>query len=355
MTILHYIPSMALSAGYMPEYVSRIVVATQRVATSHILKESDLGSNIFSFRSELRKQLQLLSPDIVHIHAAWNFKAAFVAQTARSMGYFVVVSPHGLLSPTNMETNFWKEKLPRIFTYQLRMIKHCNAVVVTSDKELKDMVRLHWKRNIALVPNPHTSTISDEELCQTIIATYHKVIDTNYRSRITPEEETLIHTMLKAHAWPADSIMPIDATQIEISGLSFRRMYFMVHDHGVMEQFIDGAHRLGIAIPPKPDVDSIPRFWLRIKPGRIEKRHTRTLILILHKLTGDQTIFNVEQLDLKALLHIYCKIRFCDFDEDQFATLAKRHGVYFFTKKVLARMQEMFQLELGYMPILPKK
>lgn len=130
---------MSLITGIVPEYVNRLASATEQVSTNHILTFKDLGDGVLSFRKNLTRQLHLVNPDIVHVHASWDFYSALVVMIARKLGFLVVVSPHGGLSPENMEVNFWKNRLPRLLAYQIRMIKRCHMVVVTSEEELKDL------------------------------------------------------------------------------------------------------------------------------------------------------------------------------------------------------------------------
>ena len=57
----------------------------------------------------------------------------------------------------------------------------------------------------------------------------------------------------------------------------------------------------------------------------------------------------------RTLCDIFQALRFHDYDEDNFAELIQKKGISKFTARILYQMQEAFGLELGYMPILPKK
>lgn len=344
---------MALSNGIIPEYVNMLVRSTAQVVTSHIVTSTDLSTNIIFFRRDFIRQLELHNPDIVHIHASWDFRAAVIEQTARSKGYFTIVSPHGGLAPEVTERNFWRYYLPRIICYQLRMIKRCHCLVAISEKEVNDMKQLKWKRNLALVPHPLTSEISEEDTRHLIMETYRKVIDTNYMQRLTAEEEMLVNACLKASLWPDEEEVPVTIPDIVSSDISFRRVYFYVHDQHVSEAFINGAHRLGISIPPQLNVEATPRFNVKQRRNIIRHRGLVKLYAILTKLTG-KTEENVPphtpKDDLDTLLRIYALLRFKDFDEDAFNKLIRRQGIRHFTKGILRELTEKFQLEPGFTP-----
>lgn len=361
MTILHYIQSMALSTGIAPEYVNSLVHSTMQVSTSHILTEKDINTGFFAFRKNFLHQLELINPDIVHIHGAWSAHTAWIEHIARSKGYFTVISPHGELSPTKMEQRFWRDRFPRILLYQLRMIRKSNMLVVTTREELEDMKRLNWKRNIALIPHPVLNGLSDDEISELLSSAYRKVIDTNYRQRITSEEEILLNNCLIASVWPDDKDLPENILSVDTTGVSYRRIYLYAHDDNVTDDFVKGAHRLGINIPPLLDVDNIPRFKHTIKfkkmESRLFRRFAKTLAEQLPKecksvITSLQEIANaaIKRVTLKELLIVYHALRHCDYDEDVFNRNLKFNFLKRFYKRLMAKLQDTFNLEEGYMP-----
>lgn len=354
MIIVHYIPDMSLITGIVPEYVNRLASATEQVSTNHILTFKDLGDGVLSFRKNLTRQLHLVNPDIVHVHASWDFYSALVVMIARKLGFLVVVSPHGGLSPENMEVNFWKNRLPRLLAYQIRMIKRCHMVVVTSEEELKDLKRLNWKNNIAIIPHPITNNISNEELRTITQAAYRKVIDTNYLRALSQQERQFVYTCVKAAVWNDERIPEMPVGEIDKEGLSFRRIYLYAHDQGVTDELIDGAHKLNVNLPPQIDVAAIPRFATKQPDDRKDARKLQMVIQILENLTGKTCGTDVRHITLGALLKAYDLLRFNDFDEDEFMRLAKKYDVLKYAKRLMSTFQTMFQLETGFMPVLPK-
>lgn len=345
---------MALSTGIVPGYVNILVRSTAQVATSYIVTAKDLGGNLLSFRKDIIRQLELINPDIVHIHACWDWRAALVERISRRKGYFTTVSPHGGLSPEQMELNFWKDRLPRILLYQLQMIRNCNSIILTTEKEKTDMEALKWKRNLSLVPHPLTNDMSDDETSSLLMSAYRKVIDTNYQKRLTAEEEVLMNNCLKASVWPYEELPDDLSTALDTSGISFRRLYLYANDQEVTEEFINGAHKLNISIPPRLDVATIPRFKVKQKENKSRLKKLQRLVMILTKLIDEKKVNEVKKWNLRSLLLAYTLLRFSDYDEFKFNKLINKHGIQTFTRKFMTLMSEQFQLEKGFMPVLPK-
>lgn len=355
MIVLHYIPDMSLNTGIVPEYVNRLVSATEQVSTNHILTRSDFGSGVLTFRKDFMRQLQLIGPDIVHVHASWDFYAAAAAWIARKMGYLVVVSPHGGLSPENMEVNFWKNRLPRLLAYQIRMVKQCHMVVTTSENEHQDLKRLGWKSNMAIIPHPVVSDISNDELRTLTQAAYRKVIDTNYRQKLTQQEQDFVLSCIKAAVWNDERMPECPVAETDKEGASFRRIYLYAHDEGVKEALIQGAHKLSISLPPVINVDDIPRFATKKANDGSEARRLKVVVQILENLTGKTCDTEIRHITLGTLLKAYYMLRFNDYDEDKFVSLAKKYGVLKYARSLMRRFETMFQLETGYMPVMPGK
>ena len=94
------------------EYVNCLVRSTANVAESYVITQKDLGTGAIMVRARFLRKLKELQPDIIHVHAAWDSTAALIEHTARSHGFYTVVSVHGGLAPEVMELAFFKHKLP---------------------------------------------------------------------------------------------------------------------------------------------------------------------------------------------------------------------------------------------------
>lgn len=355
MIIVHYIPTMALSSGIVPEYVNILMRSTERMATSHIVTQSDMGNAKQTFAKNFAKQLQLLQPDIVHIHAVWDVYAALAEAVARHYGFFTVVSPHGMLSMENMELNFWKEKLPKILLFQKRMVQKSAMLVVTTQQELEDMNKLKWNPNIAFVPHPLVSGLSEDETASLIMAAYRKVLDTHYAERMSIDEEGFINRCLWASVQPEEVQMPEKDELPVVSTLSFRRIYIYAYDNEVVDMMIAGAKRLQMVTPPVLDVPNIPRFRYEKPQNKRELKKYNTLASLMNKvIAGADVPENSERVNMKVMLSIYRNLRFRDYDEDLFCRQLRDKGIRKWCSGLMSTLHDMFDMELGYMPLLPK-
>lgn len=350
MIILHYIQSMALSSGIIPEYVNSLVRSTDQVATSYIVTEKDFGTSPITFHKGFKHQLKLYNPDIVHIHGAWNAHTAWVEYISRKNGYFTVVSPHGELSPAKMEQKFWTERFPRILIYQLRMIKKCNMLVVTTREELEDMKNMKWKKNMVLIPHPVVNDLSAQEVSSLLLSSYRKVIDTHYRVRLTAEDEEFFYTCLRAGIWQENEELPSDMAEPNKMGVSFRRLYLFAHDENVTDIFIKGARRLQVDIPPIPDIDAIPRFKVKKEIDKKALKRYKSTMHLLQELSHAKVndLEAIQEVNLLALLNLFSLIRFNDYDEDLVAQQFKKRGLRKYLLQSQKTLTELFHLEEGY-------
>ena len=58
-----------------------------------------------------------------------------------------------MLEPWNIKKNYWAKKLPALLLYQKRAIKLANFLVATADTEKKNLIKLGYNKNIAIIPN----------------------------------------------------------------------------------------------------------------------------------------------------------------------------------------------------------
>ena len=100
MRIIHYIPRTDTTNASAMEYVNCLVRSTANAAESYVITQKDLGTGAIMVRARFLRKLKELQPDIIHVHAAWDSTAALIEHTARSHGFYTVVSVHGGLAPS---------------------------------------------------------------------------------------------------------------------------------------------------------------------------------------------------------------------------------------------------------------
>lgn len=367
MIILHYIPSMDAQSGPAPDYVNCLVRATRNVAESHVITDNDLGDNVVTAQSRLSKFFKELAPDILHIHAAWSSKAAMVEWAAKRKGVFTVLSVHGGLAPEIIDLNFWKEKLPRLMSYQFQMVRKSHALVAVSKDDYEQLKALGWKKRIVCIPHPMLFSTTDEETCEAIMGIYRKIIDTYYLLRITEPEVEFVKKCAAIKLWHANRDFDITTSTTradeaigkltqevqQLPILSFKRVYLYAHDNNITDLLTEGARLAGITMPPKPDMESLPRF----KPKSRKDKNARNYKILCKVISDSIEGVSIEPeftpsgaIAFRTICDIFRSLRFHNFDEDKFLEMLEKAKVANFCRKTLTSLHSVFDLEPGYMP-----
>lgn len=166
MKVLHYIPSLAVSAGGVASYLSVLCeelgkLVELHVATSYESKREvkicnaivhRISSGLTCYPSS-KALLKELRPDVVHINGCWQPQLAFFQWAAQSLQIPVVLSPHGMLEPWIVKRHFLTRKWPAIHLYQRGLVKRADYLHATADAEKENLLRLGWNSRIAVIPN----------------------------------------------------------------------------------------------------------------------------------------------------------------------------------------------------------
>ena len=360
--VLHYIQSTGMGKDDSAlKYVNALIRSTKDETESYVVTQEEMGSNWISFSIKFNKLLKQTQPDIIHIHGSWNYYTALADKFARKKGFFTVISPHGLLTPKMTDDpEFWKKKVPRIFLYQLGMIRNTKYLIATDEEEAEDLKMLGWKRRITVV-KASDKDCDDTTTCTQLIAAYNKVIDTNYPLRITEEETRFVKKCLRASLWQNDclpeELIPSEEEKEQVAKLSKRRISLYAYDNHITQLFTEGAKRIGITLNDLPDAENLPRFkQKKQEKGRHEKKIEKICSIISNLAEGVN--INVDytptgKLSLLTFGNIYSALRFNDYNEDDFCTQIKKKFVMKTAKRLMTKLQEDFGLETGFLPILP--
>ncbi|MBQ9237427.1 MAG: hypothetical protein IJ183_05920 [Prevotella sp.] len=385
MKILHYIPSFSQSAGPLAQSILRFVTAVsphtdsclvtstplskeleQRLAADYSLRIMYLPDlsvkgpfKLHSAVSEMKKCLELLQPDLVHIHGSWNPLLYLMERTARSGGYVTCVSTYGGMSSEVLNTDFFKTKfLPLVFC-QAPMIRHCTSLIAINEKEWNDIRNLNLKKRVEIMPEPGAAGTS---LTASLLAAYQKAIDSSYRRFITLDEEMLVERCLITATKNRDDMLSqsAEATKTDRQSLSFRRIFFYAYDEDVLDQFLQGARQRSYNMPSLEQVADIPRYVDRKAKKRgtihqlplpLRKTHIKdadsleyravTAIMRAHKE-------GFKRLTLRHKAELYDIFRNDDFDEGVVAAELKRLGLRRFTRKLQSMLHDMYSMPVGY-------
>lgn len=168
MKILHYIPSINRASGgvgaYMQELSRYLGESVKLYVVSH-RSQNGLNfenvticyiecklSRIYKAKRQYCELLDEIKPDVVHINGCWSVLCSYTVLWAKSLGYRVVITPHGMLEPWVIRKNYLKKKLPALLLYQKRSLKLADALVATAESEKDNLLRLNYNKNVYVVP-----------------------------------------------------------------------------------------------------------------------------------------------------------------------------------------------------------
>lgn len=150
MLVLHYIPTLSRADGGTSAYMQQLADALGQLVELHVVTHGSSDElplrhcvvhrlpaswRLWSVRSEYRRLLDALRPDVVHVNCCWKPAFAYAVLWAREAGYPVVLSPHGMLEPWIVGRHYLSRKLPALYVYQRRALRAADVVHVTSEME----------------------------------------------------------------------------------------------------------------------------------------------------------------------------------------------------------------------------
>ena len=128
-------------------------------------------NNLFSYlkmKSSIISAIDAINADIIHLHGMWLpvYGVAFLAAKERSIK--IVISPHGTLSPWDLNKKKWK-KLFALYLYQKTILKRAHLFLATSLSEASWIRSLGLAQPIEIIPigvdihGPNLSTVSNSK------------------------------------------------------------------------------------------------------------------------------------------------------------------------------------------------
>ena len=169
MKVLHYIPSIDEASGGVGAYMQLLTRDLGALCELHVVTHPSENerklegctlhyiSNRWlpwsSCKAEFVRLLEAVKPDIVHVNCCWTPLCSRVTFWAKSRGYKVVYTPHGMLEPWILSRHYWTRKLPAIWLYQRRAIRWADRLHATAESEKKNLLRLGWNRRVQVIGN----------------------------------------------------------------------------------------------------------------------------------------------------------------------------------------------------------
>lgn len=167
MKVLHFIPSIDQADGGTTTYMQLLASELGKLCELHIATHRSNSpvkmvncqvhyidcSILWGMKNEWKKLLNNLQPDMVHINCCWMPQCAFAQKWAQSMGYKVVLTPHGMLEPWIIKRNYWTKKLPALWFYQKEAIQKADYIHATAESEKENLLKLGYNDRITIIPN----------------------------------------------------------------------------------------------------------------------------------------------------------------------------------------------------------
>jgi len=367
MRILHYINSLK-AGNLLSDYILQLTSEQKEYAEVKTLTSTD----------DFQKVAEEENPDIIHIHACWDYLAAKRAQWAVKKGYAVVLSTHGGLNEPIRSNEQRIRKFIKQMMYQQKTVHQVDAMLVTNEKERQMALTLGWQKRIDVIPNSLlNSSISASEMAEQTILYYNKVLDTRYQVAMSSMENDAVYSLLHVglaretthNLLPSDQLLNLRS----LNPAQWRRILLYSDDENIREIIDDAISRLQLNAP-NIETSTIQRFALVLPKERNplnQQKIVGTKPLTRQRLNdninSDETIVrtiaimlaNAHQLDRKQTLSmrhladLYTMIKYNDYDEDRLAEVLRHMRIYRFSRRIIQLLVDKLHLEEGFRPFSP--
>lgn len=364
MRILHYHNA---SDGMTTEYIH--IISSAMAEFAYLSGDGCIENVSATSLNDAIKAMNESRVDIVHFHGCWRDSDFMVAKKARNAGTRIVVSPHGQLEPWVVKQHYWKSRLPRIITYQKRIVNEAFAVVVMGRMEENCMKRLGWNSRIEVVRNSMiTDTITDKEMAKKMLYIYNKVMDTHTFALLGDEERLAFASLIKAGV-SKDSRWLTDNENASISRLTpigWRRILIHSYHTSITDTIADAIDTLGLY---RPDVkpEEIPCYLPKSEKRKgFFSKEVKPLPAVIADAKGDHTESftnfikslykhaSMWHLTIKDIIETAYQMRNVSIDERQFCEDMKERSLYKFVSSLMQVMIDYTGLEEGFLVAPPK-
>jgi len=367
MRILHYIPVIEADS-LVPDYVKALASAMKGMAEIRIITRKD----------NVEKVIGEYIPDIVHVHACWDYSSSKAVNVAYDMKIALVVSPHNGLEPYTMRNEQHLTKLLKRVIYQHKMILRADALIATSSWEHDNLMSLGWKKRVCMVSSSVlNSCVTVAQMAEGVLRFYDKVLDTRYFLQMSSLEKEAFCSLL--HVSKTRDIHHTQLSEEHFLTLrtlkyeQWRRLYMYADDEGV-RPLIDRAICLMQIEAPKIETEAIDRYHTS-HPKDTGELECKVLLddtaSVKDKLDDEigtdeevlQTIcimmLNIRHhlrggtLSMNHIASLYDAVRYEDYDEDRLDEILKRLRIKKLTARMLQILKEYVYLPEGFIPFEP--
>lgn len=389
--VLHFIPSLeAVSGSYLSDYKPALLtsmadkadvvvftccagnVALGR-ATINICPVSVVMSG--KCRRRFRQTLTVVRPDVVHIHACWNYLGGVLADECARLHIPTVITLDRKLEDWHFRHHFWLCKLPELIMFQRRMLRKAGALHFITEQEMSDFKRFGWlpglkaekplnTRAVTICPFNITGGVSVDGMVDRLLALYQKVADSAPFNRMTDDERWAEDRLLAVSLLGRELAEVTDkdiALLRSLGGSSWRRILIHAYDEGVSDNLYEGLRLIGMSVPAIA-AGTIDRF---AREGHDVPKDVSTNVKIVRLMSDtDMPEFErglcvgIVELLLKIkyacahrsdFMQLYNRLRFNDYDEDLVNSRICGLGLGKDVARLFMIMKERYGLGEGFM------
>ena len=110
------------------------------------------GGRTWQADRDIRRVLDEVQPDIVHLHCIWMPFNHIAVRCLRNQKVPYIIAPRGMLEPWALNAKKWKKRLA-MWLYQRRDLKNAVALHATAESEAEQFRKLGFKQPIIISPN----------------------------------------------------------------------------------------------------------------------------------------------------------------------------------------------------------
>ena len=344
--ILHFYPA---DEKLISQYVEMLCTAMQDNAD--VKAEHSLHAFYKTFRQ--------WHPDIVHLHGCWRTQTALAAKRAGKGGVRIVFSPHGGLEPWVIRQHFWREKLPKLVTFQRSVVKHSYAVITMGRMEESCLKKLDLNPRLETVKNAIvTETITARQMSGEVLAVYRKVLDSDPYGRMDDTPRMAVRALLKA-GLTGDSHW-LDNEEFEsvhdLSEEDWRLILLYAHQEQVADTVARGILVTGV----QPPTDFQPSSAVWYQPPHSAKRTAALDITgkddtakVVKALRSARKLARQHRLTVMHLTQLAELMRNNRADEEKVERRLDEHKLLKFSRRLMKVLEDLTGLEEGFMVVAP--
>lgn len=155
-SLIPLVHNLKKTNGLQPEVLSLfenhsdIEIQAWKTIPLHLLPIT--GLKTFGFAYDMLSTMNILAPDLVHLHGLWTYPSIAVNRWAKRSKKPYVITPHGMLDKWALRNSAWKKKIAG-FIYENKNLNSAACIHSLSATETMSIRQYGIKNPICQIPN----------------------------------------------------------------------------------------------------------------------------------------------------------------------------------------------------------